>query len=146
MLLPDFVLVCFRLVHVLLSWFYPDFILTLSWFYPDFILILSWFYLDFIQIISGFYLDKIRIKGHGRAFCCHKHRCDLLFQNFVLSKSKNEPSEKNSSHFVLQPTALLTEIFSCLPQMVTMEEWLSADRGYTYCPTTKIESCFSFNL
>ena len=30
-----------RLVHVLLSRFYPDFILILSWFYPDFIQILS---------------------------------------------------------------------------------------------------------
>ena len=61
-------------VHVLLSWFYPDFILSLSWFYPDFIYILSRFYPDFlkthfIQILSWFYpnfwkyLDKIRIKS-----------------------------------------------------------------------------------
>jgi hypothetical protein len=46
-----------------------------------------------------------------------------------MHRNKTDPSEKNSSHLVLQPTALLTEIFSCLPQMVTMEEWLSGDRA-----------------
>ena len=55
-----------RLVHVLLSRFYPDFILILSWFYLDFILILSRFYPDFIQIfwkltLSKFYPDFILI-------------------------------------------------------------------------------------
>ena len=70
--------ICKRLVHVLLSRFYSDFILILYWFYPDFILILSRFYPDFIQIffkthfiqiLSRFYpnfwkyLDKIRIKS-----------------------------------------------------------------------------------
>ena len=60
---------CIRLVHVLLSRFYLDFILILSRFYPDFIQILSWFYPDFlethfIQILSWFYLDEIwHLKG-----------------------------------------------------------------------------------
>ena len=66
--------VCYRPVHVLLFWFYPDFILILSRFYLDFIQILSRFYPDFlkihfIQILSRFYpnfwkknQDKIWIK------------------------------------------------------------------------------------
>ena len=50
---------CIRLVHVLLSRFYPDFILILSWFYPDFILILSWFYPNIILIYrSTFHMDR----------------------------------------------------------------------------------------
>ena len=47
-----------RPVHVLLSRFYPDFILTLSWFYLNKIWI-KWplFFANFIQILSRFYSD-----------------------------------------------------------------------------------------
>ena len=79
--IPEVWIKYLRLVHVLLSRFYPDFILTLSWFYlnkiwikwslffcqlyPDFIQILSRFFyykVHFIQILSRFYLNFIRIK------------------------------------------------------------------------------------
>ena len=42
-------------VHVLLSWFYPDFIYILSRFYPDFIQILSKFYPHFLIKIKWFF-------------------------------------------------------------------------------------------
>ena len=56
-----------RPVHVLLSRFYPDFILILSWFYLNKIwikqpLFFCQLYPDFIQILSRFF-SKIRIKS-----------------------------------------------------------------------------------
>ena len=74
-------------VHVLLSWFYLDFIQVLSRFlrnslYSNFIQILSWFYLDKIKIKSRQNRDKIEIKGHGRAFW-GKNRDEHYFYSWV---------------------------------------------------------------
>ena len=70
-LYPLFLYIAESAIHVLLSWVYPEFILSLSWFYPDVIQMLSRFfgnslYPDFIQIflkltLSKFYPDFIQI-------------------------------------------------------------------------------------